>query len=160
MAYRARWLRFLANHALEVREDGAIPSHLYTEFEHLGPGRICSCHTVQLAAETIHQSGVFESRMPGATWLDFQVAYDSLPMNSHGRTEVWLLMHGTSEQERYDMSPSLFLAHHRNRIRAEISRPGHKKSPATTEVARGDSVWELMASFLNGEQSEHPAPRG
>lgn len=54
------------------------------------------------------QNGVFESRMPGATWLDFQVAYEQLPMDSRGRTQVYLLLLGNSEQEINDQSDLWF----------------------------------------------------
>ncbi len=155
MPYRAKFLRFLAVHWLELSDSGSIPAHLYLEFEHLPPGRICGCQTLQIPAQERLGSGVFESKLPtSATSLDFQVAYAALPMNDKGRTTVWLLMHGTTEEEQYQMSPSLFLAHHRQRIRSELAHPGYQtpKSPATTEVARG-SVWSRMAASLNGPGS-------
>lgn len=148
--YRARWLRFLCVHAEEVRADGQIPSHLYQEFDRLPWGRICSCDRVQLPSESQTQSGVFESRMPGASWLDLKRAYSALPMGSLGRTVVWLLLQGIGEQEQYDQGDHGMLVWHRERLKQES---GHKKSPDPQVEDRG-SVWEQMARYLNGEAND------
>lgn len=149
MPYRARWLRFLLGHWEEMRDDGTVPSALRDEYEHLGPGRLCSCGSrTQVDDDPPSHSGGYESTMPSATYLDIQVAYGQLPMGSRGRTEVWLLMRGVSEQSQYDMSEAERLAWHRQRIREETARPGYKKSPQS--VGTGGSVWEQLARSLNG----------
>jgi hypothetical protein len=145
--YRPRWLRFVLTHAEEVSDSGMIPAHLYQEFEHLPSGRICTCDRVQLAAETAQHAGTFESRMPGASWLDIKRAYSALPMGSQGRTTVWLLLQGVSEQAQYDMGLHGFLVRHRERIKQES---GQQKSPDPQVEDRG-SPWEQMARYLNGD---------
>ncbi len=149
MSYRARWIRFIFGHWEEIGADGTIPSSLRDEFDHLKSGRLCSCGTSQQAETQLHEhGGAYESKMPSATYLDLVCAYDALPISSRGRTEAWLLQHGVSEQRQYEMTPSEWMAHHRNRIRVETSRPGYKESPH--RIPGGGSVWEQMARFLNG----------
>jgi hypothetical protein len=150
VTYTARWLRFLLWHAEEWLNRPSVPGYLHDEFEHLKPGRQCSCGSRSQADDApAGHSGVFESKLPTSTTrLDVMRAYDALPLVSRERTVVWLLLQGISEQEQWDAGPHGFLVWHRRRIQRET---GTQKSPAgAIGLLRGESVWDAMARYLGG----------
>jgi len=158
-------IRFFLNHWLEIvalgdGEDGEeavrdLREALRYEFDHLKPGRVpCRCGELTYPKAAAGGGGSVGGRSFSVLVPSIEIAYEELPIGWRGRTKVYLLMLGHSEQSIYEMrqrpergSMSPFDIYHLQRIRSEIRRPSFRTRPQDSE-AETESPFRRMAAAL------------
>lgn len=145
--YSAKMLHFAAVHwpELESRKED-----IRREYALLGEGEICLCGTKWAIGGDSARGG---PRNTGdmdisSMRLDFERAYQALPMPWEGRTKVYLMIRlGYTEQQVANMlRTGEFLARHRRRIALESFGQPARPQDAIRET---ESAWVYMARFLH-----------
>lgn len=148
-----------------------LREYLRYEYDHLRPSDLipCLCGMRNFNPPKATLGG---SSMQGRSFSDIvpsiESAYEQLPMNWQGRTKVWLLMQGYSDQQVYDLrqdrphgpdgrnvrgSLSSFDKAHAERIRTETRRAGFQARPQDADE-ESESPWRRLATALGWTPAE------
>jgi hypothetical protein len=148
----ARSVRFLLDHSEEI-DSPRWRESLRREFYLLRPYQRCRCSTATPEPESVSGGRRDPSTVSptSATRLDLVRAHAAMPNAWRAKTEVWLLLNGSTPEQVESMRRRGDFAHvHRSHV-ATCSEP------AEPMVWRG-SPWASIAAWLRGDHRRTQGP--